>query len=196
LTERTIARVSSFIELDCYAEAMLPSTYNDQNCSIAASLEVVGERWTILVVRDALLGIRRFEDFQARLGVSRAVLSDRLSRLVEHGVLERVRYQERPERYEYTLTERGLALWPVVAALAEWGRDLFPEGAPRRFRHRTCTSAVHTEVHCPDCGQDLSPLDVLTSPAPGATVSRGEHMAQPVRDALSRERPLLEPVRA
>jgi DNA-binding HxlR family transcriptional regulator len=174
---------------------MLPSTYNDQNCSIARSLEIVGERWTILVVRDALLGIRRFEDFQARLGVSRAVLSDRLSRLAEHGVLERVRYQERPERYEYTLTERGLALWPVVAALAEWGRDLFPEGAPRRFRHRTCTSAVHTEVHCPDCDQELLPMDVVTSPAPGATVSRGEHMAQPVRDALSRERPLLEPVR-
>jgi DNA-binding HxlR family transcriptional regulator len=174
---------------------MLPSTYTDQNCLIARSLEVVGERWTILVVRDALLGIRRFEDFQARLGVSRAVLSDRLSQLVEHGVLERVRYQERPERYEYTLTERGLALWPVVAALAEWGRDLFPEGAPRHFRHRTCTSDVHTEVHCPDCGQDLLPADILTSPAHGVPVSRAEHMAQPVRDELSRERPLLQPVR-
>jgi DNA-binding HxlR family transcriptional regulator len=175
---------------------MLPSTYNDQNCAVARSLEVVGERWTILVVRDALLGIRRFEDFQARLGVSRAVLSDRLSRLVEHGILERVRYQERPERYEYTLTERGLALWPVVAALAEWGGDLFPEGAPRRFRHRTCTSAVHTEAHCPDCGQDLSPQDVVSSPTPGALVSRAEHIAQPVLDELSRERPLLQPVRA
>jgi DNA-binding HxlR family transcriptional regulator len=174
---------------------MLPSNYQDQNCTIARALEIVGERWTILVVRDALLGIRRFEDFQSRLGISRAVLSDRLSQLVEHGILQRVPYQERPVRHEYVLTERGLALWPVVAALAEWGRELFPEGAPRRFRHRTCSSAVHTEVHCPDCGQDLSPQEVLSSQAKGAPVSRAEHMAQPVLDELARERPLLEPVR-
>src|SRR4051812_15920954 len=100
---------------------MLPRTYHDQHCSIARALEVLGDRWTLLVIRDAFLGVRRFDDFQRDLGVARNVLTDRLGRLVEEGVLERVRYQERPERSEYRLTEKGLDLWPVTMALLRWG---------------------------------------------------------------------------
>lgn len=174
---------------------MLPSTYDEQNCAIARSLEVVGERWTLLIVRDAMLGVRRFEDFQSRLGVSRAVLSDRLTRLAEHDVLERIRYQQRPDRFEYVLTERGRALWPVIAGLAQWGAQLAPDGAPRRFRHHTCPAPVEVGATCRDCGAELTPDDVVSSPAPGATLSRAAHIAAPVRDALSRERPLLRPVR-
>ena len=175
---------------------MLPNTYEEQECSVARALEVVGERWTMLIVRDALLGVRRFEDFQARLGVSRPVLSDRLAQLVDHGVLERGRYQRRPDRYEYTLTDRGQRLWPAVAALSQWAAaELLPDGAPRHFHHRGCASAVHAEVRCPDCGAELEPADVLSSPAPGAAVSRAEHIAEPVRTALASERELLAPVR-
>ena len=100
---------------------MLHRTYDDQNCSIARSLEVVGERWSMLILRDAFLGLRRFDDFQRSLGVSRAVLSNRLDRLVAEGVLERRRYQENPERYEYRLTPKGLTLHPIIISIVHWG---------------------------------------------------------------------------
>src|SRR3954449_838135 len=100
---------------------MLGRTYDGQVCSVARTLEIVGERWTLLIVRDAFLGVRRFDDFQRSLGVARNVLQGRLERLVESGILERRRYQERPERYEYRLTEMGIDLWPVVLSLLHWG---------------------------------------------------------------------------
>src|SRR3954469_2905422 len=93
---------------------MLGNSYDDQVCSIARTLELIGERWTILIVRDAFLGVRRFDELQRSLGIARNVLQNRLERLVEHGILERVRYQERPERFEYRLTEKGIDLWPVL----------------------------------------------------------------------------------
>jgi DNA-binding HxlR family transcriptional regulator len=174
---------------------MLPSTYESQNCAIARALEIIGERWTVLVVRDALLGIRRFEDFQARLGVSRAVLSDRLGQLVEHGVMERVRYQQRPDRYEYVLTERGQALWPAISALSQWGTTFMENGSPRQFRHHGCGGSVRAAVHCEECGAELTASEIVTFPTPGAPVSRASAVAEPVRRALSSEWPLLEPVR-
>src|SRR3954463_2348161 len=100
---------------------MLPRTYDDQNCSVARALEVLGDRWTLLVIRDAFLGVRRFDDFQRRLGIARNVLADRLARLTDEGMLERVAYQERPVRHEYRLTEKGIDLWPVVVSLLQWG---------------------------------------------------------------------------
>src|SRR5205823_14777410 len=102
-------------------QLMLGKDYAGQNCSIAGTLELIGERWTLLVLRDAFLGVRRFDDFQRDLGVARNVLAARLGRLVDEGVLERVAYQERPERFEYRLTEKGLDLWPVLATLMQWG---------------------------------------------------------------------------
>ena len=174
---------------------MLPSTYDDQNCSVARALEVVGERWTILLVRDALLGIRRFEDFQARLGVSRAVLSDRLAQLVEQGLMERVRYQRRPDRYEYTLTELGRGLWPAINALDQWGAAFTGRVSPRQFRHRDCGGRPRANVRCEECGQELTTDDVVSFPAPGAKVSRITALDESVAHELRRERPLLEPVR-
>ncbi|MEU2358196.1 helix-turn-helix domain-containing protein [Streptomyces misionensis] len=174
---------------------MLPSRYDRQNCAIARALEVLGERWTLLVVRDALLGVRRFQDFQTRLDISRAVLSERLGQLVDHGVLERVRYQRKPDRYEYVLTERGRALWPVIASLAEWGEPLTPGGAPRRFRHHSCESSPAVAARCPDCGELLTVEDVVSSPAPGAPLSGADRIDTTVRAALSRERRLITPIR-
>src|SRR4051794_6710780 len=118
---------------------VLHRTYEDQNCSIARALELIGERWTILIVRDAFLGVRRFDDFQRSLGLSRGVLVDRLNRLIEAGILERRPYQERPERFEYRLTEKGRDLWPVTVALLKWGdRYYADDGPPRLILHRGC----------------------------------------------------------
>ena len=119
---------------------MLPRTYEDQNCSIARSLEVLGDRWTILVMRDAFMRVRRFEDFQRNLGVARNVLTDRLGRLVEEGILERVPYQDRPARFEYRLTEKGIDLWPVMMSLLQWGDRHYPA----RDRAARSSSAIAT----------------------------------------------------
>src|SRR5438876_11226190 len=109
---------------------MLKRDYEGQNCSIARALEVVGERWTLLIVRDAFLGLRRFEQFQESLGIARNVLTDRLNRLVDEGVLDRVRYSERPERYEYRLTQKGRDLSLALTALRQWGDTYLSEKPP------------------------------------------------------------------
>src|SRR5215207_5631460 len=105
----------------CEHGCVLHRTYEGQTCSVARTLELVGERWTLLILRDAFLGVRRFDDFQRSLGIARNVLNTRLQRLCEAGLLERRLYRERPERFEYRLTEMGLDLWPSVRALMEFG---------------------------------------------------------------------------
>jgi DNA-binding HxlR family transcriptional regulator len=100
---------------------MLPRTYDGQDCSIARALEVVGQRWTLLLVRDALLGVRRFDDFRSSLGIAAKVLAARLDHLVEAGLLRREPYCDRPLRVEYVPTERAVELWPVLLALRAWG---------------------------------------------------------------------------
>jgi DNA-binding HxlR family transcriptional regulator len=157
---------------------MLPRTYESQNCSVARTLEVLGDRWTILLVRDAFLGIRRFEDFQRDLGVARNVLADRLGRLVDEGVLERRRYQERPERFEYRLTEKGIDLWPVTVALMHWGDRHYPAegGSPRVIRHRDCGGELTRHLTCASCGAELGPRDVVTESGPG---TRGDRARPP-----------------
>jgi len=115
---------------------MLKRDYETQPfCGVARTLEVVGERWTLLIVRDAFLGKRRFEEFQESLGIARNVLTDRLNRLVDEGVFERVRYSERPERYEYRLTPRGRDLLVALTALRQWG-EKHAGGRPRTLRRR------------------------------------------------------------
>ena len=116
---------------------MLNRDYDGQNCSIARALEVVGERWTLLIVRDAFLGVRRFEQFQERLGVARNVLTDRLNRLVNEGILERVRYSERPERFEYRLTAKGRELNIALTALRQWGDKHLSDKPPRVLRRKS-----------------------------------------------------------
>jgi len=150
---------------------MLPRTYDDQNCSVARALEVLGDRWTLLVIRDAFLGVHRFDDFQRDLGIARNVLSDRLARLVDEGLLERRRYQERPERFEYRLTEKGVDLWPTVITLMKWGDRYYapPEGPPRVVRHRECGGEVTDRLTCERCGEALTARQVTSEPGPGAS---------------------------
>ncbi len=135
---------------------MLHRTYSDQDCSVARALEVVGERWTILILRDAFLGVRRFDDFQRSLGIARNVLQARLRRLVDEGLLERRRYQERPVRHEYCLTARGEDLWPVLLALMEWGDRHRTEGAAApRAVHRGCGGALTQRCTCTACATEI-----------------------------------------
>jgi DNA-binding HxlR family transcriptional regulator len=149
---------------------MLPRSYTGQHCSVASTLEVIGDRWTLLVIREAFLGTRRFADFQERLGVARTVLSDRLSRLTEDGVLARVRYQERPERFEYRLTPKGLDLWPVLHALMQWGdRYLMDEDErPLIVRHRDCGGELDDRRICTRCGQAVELRDLRAERQPGS----------------------------
>ena len=117
---------------------MLNRDYEGQNSSIARALEIIGERWTLLIVRDAFFGLRRFNQFQESLGIARNVLTDRLNRLVQEGILERIRYSERPERYEYRLTPKGRDLQIVLVALRRWGAKHLSEKPPAaRGRRRT-----------------------------------------------------------
>ena len=148
---------------------MLPRTYDDQNCSLARTLEIVGERWTLLILRDAFLGIRRFDEFQERLGVSRTVLAGRLDLLVDQGILARDRYQQRPDRYEYVLTAKGLDLWPALNALRSWGDSYAsPDGAPREFVHAACRRSIAAAAYCPHCETTVDAHDVLTNPGRGS----------------------------
>jgi len=138
------------------------SEIGEQDCSIARALSVVGDRWSLLIMREAFLRTRRFDDFQARTEAPRPVLAERLKTLVEHGVLERRQYSEHPERYEYRLTEKGLDLYPVVVSLLRWGDRWMTEGdePPVRLRHRDCGELIHPELACPSCGDWISPRDI------------------------------------
>ena len=128
---------------------------------MARALSVVGDRWTLLVLREAFLGTRRFEDFQQRTGAARNVLSDRLEKLVAHDVLERSPYQERPTRHEYRLTEKGLDLYPVMMALVRWGDRWLGAGdePPLTLIHRGCGKAITPELACDHCGEPLTPAN-------------------------------------
>jgi DNA-binding HxlR family transcriptional regulator len=137
---------------------------------VAKSLELIGERWTMLVVREVFLGNRRFDEMAARLSIARNVLTTRLARLVEEGVLEKVRYQERPERFEYRLTEKGLDLWPIMVSLIQYGdRYYAPEGPPMILRHKRCGGRVDAHRICSTCGERLTARDVTAEPGPSAT---------------------------
>ena len=148
---------------------MLKREY-DQVCSIARTLEVLGERWTLLVIRDVFNGHRRFDRIQENLGVARNVLSARLAWLVDEDILEKRAYQERPPRYEYFLTEKGLDLWPVMMSLLDWGdRHLAdPVGPPMLVRHKGCGGVIDGRGYCERCGERLSARDAYTEHGPGA----------------------------
>ena len=151
---------------------MLGRTYEGQNCSIAKSLELIGERWTMLIVREVFLGNRRFDEMAARLDIARNVLTARLTRLVDEGVLTKVRYQERPERFEYRLTEKGIDLWPVIVSLLQFGdRYYAPDGPPMVLIHKDCGGPVDEHRTCDTCGQRLTARDVTARPGPGARLA-------------------------
>jgi DNA-binding HxlR family transcriptional regulator len=146
------------------------------NCSIARTLDVVGEWWTLLILRDAFRGTRRFDDFQESLGVARSVLTARLAKLTEHGVLERSEYSEHPPRYEYRLTDKGLALFPVIAALIRWGDEwaATPAGPPVVFVHDTCGNVTTPVLTCPHCHGEVSTANTHSEPGPGSRPASAE----------------------
>ncbi len=133
-----------------------------QVCSVARSLSVVGERWTMLIIRDAFLGTRRFDQFQRNLGITRHRLSERLGKLVDAGVLVKVPYNERPLRYEYRLTRKGLGLYPVLLTLARWGDEWMDggAGAPLEYVHQKCGQKTQPVLTCSECGEALRPQEV------------------------------------
>ena len=137
-----------------------------QPCSLARALAVVGDRWTLLILRDAFLRVRRFDDFQASLGIARRVLAERLASLVDDGILEKVAYQQRPARYEYRLTGKGLDLYPAILALVHWGDAHYAgaDGPPVVHRHKACGHEFRSVLSCSECGEALDALDVLAEP--------------------------------
>lgn len=145
-------------------------SFADLNCSIAKPLSVLGERWALLILRDLFLGRRRFEEFQESLGIASNVLSQRLATLVEEGIVERRRYSEHPERFEYRLTQKGLDLHPVLLALLAWG-DRYtagPAGPPREVVHEDCGHPFHMVATCSHCGGGIEPRNTHSRPGPGA----------------------------
>ncbi len=138
----------------------------DEDCSIARALAVVGDRWTLLVLRECFLKTRRFEQFQARLGIARRVLTERLASLVAAGVLERVPYQQRPARQEYRLTAKGLALHPVIMSLVNWG-DVYctdERGPPLVHMHTRCGHDFQPVLACSACGEAVVAREVTVRP--------------------------------
>jgi DNA-binding HxlR family transcriptional regulator len=151
---------------------VLHRDYPALDCSVAKALEVIGERWSLLIVRSVMHGNRRFGEMQGSLGIARNVLSARLQRLVDEEILERRAYQESPPRYEYFLTQKGLDLWPALIALLNWG-DRYspdPEGPRRLIVHKECGGTVSERGICESCGKLLTARDAKQVPGPGAKV--------------------------
>lgn len=128
-----------------------------QPCSIARTLSILGDRWTMLILRNAFMGMRRFDDFQQNLGVTRHVLSERLKRLVEHGILAKAPYFDRQERFEYRLTEKGLELYPILLSMSKWADKWMDEGqgAPIQYVHKSCEKPFQPVLVCSECGEEV-----------------------------------------
>jgi DNA-binding HxlR family transcriptional regulator len=143
-------------------------SFAGMHCSVAQCLEVVGEWWSMLIIRDAFLGVTRFDDFQQRLGIARNILNQRLTRLVEEGVLDKVAYSEHPPRYDYRLTAKGRDLWPIITAMRQWGdKYAAPDGPPLKVMHKKCGKVSQAVMTCSVCGEPLTARDVRAVPGPG-----------------------------
>jgi len=168
---------------------MLGKDYIDQDCALARALEVVGERWTLLIVRDAFFGVRRFSEFQAHLDIPKAVLAERLNSLVTEGLLERLPDPAHGGRHLYELTESGRDLWPAMHALITWGsrhRHL----NSRVYMHAACGTVLDDDGRCSNCRLVPGPEEILTEPREG----RGRSRSDPVAIALRGPHRLLEPL--
>jgi DNA-binding HxlR family transcriptional regulator len=137
-------------------------------CSVARTLSVVGDRWTMLIIRDVFLGIRRFDAIQQDLQLTSHRLSDRLRKLVREGILHRVAYEKRPPRFEYRLTEKGLDLYPLMATMTRWGDRWMAgrAGAPVELVHRPCGHAITPELICPCCKSKIDAREMTARPGP------------------------------
>jgi len=141
---------------------------NTMTCSVARTLSVVGDRWTMLIIRDAFLGIRRFDGLRDDLGMTPHRLSDRLRKLVRDGILSRIEYQKRPRRFEYRLTEKGIDLYPLLVAMITWGDHWMAGdgGAPVELVHRRCGHAINPKLTCPSCKETIAPREMSARPGP------------------------------
>lgn len=142
----------------------------DEACSVARTVSVIGDRWTLLILRECFLRVRRFEEFQARLGVTRPILASRLRKLVDDFVLAKVPYQQRPLRHEYRLTQKGLDLYPIIMAIVHWG-DVHKsgrKGRPLLHQHTSCGKTFDPVMVCSECGEAVSPRQVHVHLGPGA----------------------------
>ena len=149
-------------------EAMERKSFAGMHCSVAQCLEVVGEWWPMLILRDAFLGVTRFDDFQQRLGIARNILHQRLTRLVDEGVLDKVAYSHHPPRYDYRLTAKGRDLWPVLTAMRQWGdKHAAPDGPPLKVAHKKCGQVAQAIMTCSACGEPLTARDVRAVRGPG-----------------------------
>lgn len=141
------------------------STYE---CSVARTVEVIGERWTMLILREAFLGVKRFDHIQRDLGIARNILSDRLGKLVDQEILEKRLYSERPPRFEYRLTAKGRDLHPILVTLMQWGdKYTAPGGAPVTLVHDGCGQVTHPVLTCDGCGEPVHALNVHPVRGPG-----------------------------
>jgi DNA-binding HxlR family transcriptional regulator len=157
---------------------MLGRTYDTQNCSAARALELVGERWSLLIIRDALFGHTRFGDFQRSLGMAPNILAARLDSFVAAGLMERQRYSEHPQHYEYLLTSKGRDLAPVIVALTAWGdQHAAPDGPPIIYEHTACGSQIHQQIHCAACDEQVRNTDIGIRSGPGLLSQTG-HLEQ------------------
>lgn len=156
-------------------------SFEDLHCSVAQTLEIIGEWWTPLIIRDLFLGVTRFDDFVERLGISRNVLTTRLQHLIGHGIVQKVAYQDNPVRYDYRLTDKGKDLWVVMSAVRDWGDRWALDGAaPVVLEHQACGHVTRIVPTCEHCGEVLERRAVRTRPGPGATdAGMLEHLGAP-----------------
>ena len=155
--------------------ARMQPRFEDMNCAIARTLDVIGDRWTPLVIRDLVAGLSRFDLLQSNLGISRKVLADRLATLVDAGIAERVPYQDNPPRYDYSLTAKGEDLALVLLAMKSWGdRWVFGNtDVPLLFRHDACGRVGDPVPACPGCGEQVDVHNLTPLPGPGMTAGPG-----------------------
>jgi DNA-binding HxlR family transcriptional regulator len=153
---------------------MLGKNYDSQVCSIARALELIGERWSLLIIRDALFaGATRYSDFHRRLGVATNILKTRLDGFVDAGIMRRHRYSEQPELYEYLLTEKGRALAPALVALTEWGDKWATDGEPPiLYTHAQCGAGITQRTVCARCGRVDDPTEIHATIGPGMPPDR------------------------
>ena len=166
------------------------SSFDGLDCSVARSLEHIGERWTFLILRDAFYGIRRFDDFQESLGIARNILTKRLAKLVDTGIMRKEQYQEHPPRHEYRLTEKGRDLVPLLTSLLAWGDKWeTPDEPPVRLIHTDCDNVMHAVAVCSECRDEIDAFNLRTDPIPAIVAER----VQQARAASHRSVGSIEP---
>ena len=152
----------------------------EEPCSVARTIGVIGDRWTLLILRECFLRTRRFEGFQSALGITRHLLAERLKKLVRTGILRRIPYQESPKRHEYILTQKGLDLYPIMMAIVHWGDTHMVDerGRPVLHDHRKCGKIFNPVMVCSECGEPLMAKEVTTHPGPGARPAAAKRTAE------------------